>query len=48
MTIRICSSFLLLLICVANTMTAQETPDYKNPALTVEQRVADLLERMTL
>jgi beta-glucosidase len=36
----------LLAICVVHAQEAQ--PDYKNPALPIEQRVADLLKRMTL
>jgi beta-glucosidase len=32
----------------AHSSSAQEKPPYKNPALPVEQRVADLLSRMTL
>jgi beta-glucosidase len=31
-----------------NARSQKETPDYKNPRLSVEQRVADLLSRMTL
>jgi beta-glucosidase len=37
---------LLLAICVVRAQEAQ--PDYKNPALPIEHRVADLLKRMTL
>src|SRR5690242_18296084 len=37
------------LICVAATASrAQDVPAYRNPKLPVEQRVADLLSRMTL
>jgi beta-glucosidase len=37
------------LLCVASGAgQAQETPAYRNPKLPVEQRVADLLSRMTL
>src|SRR5688572_4707529 len=39
--------FLLFLCFVAQHSPAQE-PGYKNPQLPVEQRVADLLSRMTL
>jgi len=38
----------ITLFLIAKTMAAQETPDYKNPDLQVEQRVSDLLSRMTL
>jgi len=40
----------VLLICAAlcERAGAQEIPPYKNPKLSVEQRVADLLSRMTL
>src|SRR5204862_6700608 len=33
---------------VRNTPSQEKPPDYKNPRLPVEQRVADLLKRMTL
>jgi beta-glucosidase len=37
------------LLCFAgNVASGQETPPYRNPKLPVEQRVADLLSRMTL
>jgi len=41
----LCLGTLLLASTAALT---QETPDYKNPRLPIEQRVADLLSRMTL
>jgi beta-glucosidase len=41
----LCLGTLLLASMAAR---AQETPDYKNPRLPIEQRVADLLSRMTL
>src|SRR5580698_10540944 len=37
----------LLLFAVATGLKAQEAPAYKNPALPVQDRVADLLQRMT-
>ena len=39
---------LLTGLFLARSSGAQEKPPYKNPALQVEQRVADLLSRMTL
>src|SRR5215468_3255046 len=41
----ICSAFYLP---VAHMSAQDNRPDYKNPSLPVEQRVADLLSRMTL
>jgi len=38
----------VLLLVLTSFVFAQETPDYKNPKLPIEQRVADLLKRMTL
>jgi beta-xylosidase len=35
-------------LLLASTLAAQETPDYRNLKLPIEQRVADLLGRMTL
>lgn len=42
--------FLSLALCctMALRAAAQETPAYRNPSLPVEQRVGDLLPRMTL
>jgi beta-glucosidase len=41
--------FLILLLCLmATSITAQDTPAYKNPDLPVEDRVEDLLSQMTL
>ena len=40
---------LLLVICAfCSVALAQQVPPYRDPKLTVEQRVADLLSRMTL
>jgi beta-glucosidase len=38
----------VVLFALVTLTSAQETPAYKNPNLPVEQRVADLLKRMTL
>lgn len=48
-----CGLALLCMVCVvavpaARTQTGAGAPDYKNPRLPVERRVADLLGRMTL
>ena len=40
--------FPLICCCLAVSASPQETPPYRNPALPAEQRVADLLSRMTL
>jgi beta-glucosidase len=40
--------FLLILILLTTAVTAQEIPAYKNASLPVEDRVNDLLPRMTL
>jgi beta-glucosidase len=45
--VPLCLAFLTGLF-FAHSCRAQEKPPYKNPALLVEQRVADLLSRMTL
>src|SRR5258708_37189385 len=50
---RVFLTLALLIAVVASTSSdkarsQQQTPDYKNPRLSVEQRVADLLSRMTL
>src|SRR6266513_1330755 len=37
-----------LVVATSNTHSQQAAPDYKNPRLPVDQRVADLLSRMTL
>ena len=42
------TAFLLCVASGAGQAQAQETPAYRNPQLPVEQRVADLLSRMTL
>jgi len=39
---------MILLFLVAPAVAQEPTPDYKNPKLPIEQRVADLLKRMTL
>ena len=44
---RIVLNFALILMLGFSAL-AQDTPAYRNPALPVEQRVADLLSRMTL
>src|SRR5690349_473146 len=46
-TICVISVFLLLAV-IANTASTQSTPPYKNPNLPLEQRVDDLLSRLTL
>jgi len=38
----------LVIFLPINQLLAQEIPPYKNPELSVDERVADLLERMTL
>jgi len=45
---RIFTRFMILLFLVAPAVAQEPTPDYKNPKLPIEQRVADLLKRMTL
>ena len=40
--------FLLLLVFLENAFAQAPAPDYRNPNLPIEQRVADLLKRMTL
>lgn len=45
---RIFTRFMILLFLVAPAVAQESTPDYKNPKLPIEQRVADLLKRMTL
>jgi len=43
------SRYLFLVLVLVGTATAQAPlPDYRNPKLPIEQRVADLLKRMTL
>ena len=37
----------LVLLALATSLKAQDTPAYKNPELPVSDRVADLLQRMT-
>ena len=46
-TISVLSVFLLLAVLI-NTASTQSLPPYKNPNLPVEQRVNDLVSRMTL
>lgn len=41
-------SVLISLFLVASAAAQPAVPDYRNPALSIEQRVADLLQRMTL
>jgi beta-glucosidase len=51
---RICTgllnslSFLLFCFLPSNSVCAQGQPPYRNPGLPIEQRIADLMERMTL
>lgn len=40
--------FIILLFLIAPAAAQEPVPDYKNPKLPIEQRVADLLKRMTL
>jgi len=40
--------FFLLFAFLANALAQTAAPDYRNPNLPIEQRVADLLKRMTL
>src|SRR2546422_1469817 len=49
-TRRLCVTVVLVLLAVStsDTHSQQKAPDYKNPQLTADQRVADLLSRMTL
>src|SRR5215212_5961166 len=42
------SAFVLLAIVVVNTANTQSLPPYKNPNLPIEQRVDDLVSRLTL
>lgn len=44
----LCAAFALSLAAARGEGTQTEMPDYKNPSLPVERRVADLLGRMTL
>ena len=46
---RVKTALFFLIICGLPTGTfSQETPPYKNAKLPIEQRIADLLSRMTL
>jgi hypothetical protein len=47
---RICASIAIISILLIGTEIESQTqaPDYKNPNLPIERRVADLLSRMTL
>jgi beta-glucosidase len=49
-TRRLFTMLVLVSLAIGTTQTysQQEVPDYKNPRLPVDQRVADLLSRMTL
>ena len=38
----------LLVVCLGEAQSQQSNPPYKNPALTVDERVKDVLRRMTL
>ena len=40
--------FIVLFVCLASALGQTPPPDYRNPTLPLEQRVADLLKRMTL
>ena len=40
--------FVLLCAFLGNALAQTPAPDYRNPNLPIEQRVADLLKRMTL
>ncbi len=42
------NSLLVLLLLAVATSAQQSVPDYRSPSLPIEQRVADLLQRMTL
>jgi beta-glucosidase len=45
---RTFTRFMILLFLIAPAAAQEPVPEYKNPKLPVEQRVADLLKRMTL
>lgn len=45
---RTFTRFMILLFLIAPAAAQEPVPDYKNPKLPIEQRVADLLKRMTL
>jgi beta-glucosidase len=44
----LCAALMLAAVLAPASKTQDRTPDYKNPRLPVERRVADLLGRMTL
>ncbi|HYG79579.1 MAG TPA: glycoside hydrolase family 3 N-terminal domain-containing protein, partial [Pyrinomonadaceae bacterium] len=44
----LCAALMLAAVAAPASRTQERTPDYKNPRLPVERRVADLLGRMTL
>lgn len=44
----VCAAFISFWLPVARMNSQEQVPDYKNPSLPVERRVADLLSRMTL
>jgi beta-glucosidase len=45
---RLPRCFVILFLVLASAFAQESVPDYRNPKLPVEQRVADLLGRMTL
>jgi beta-glucosidase len=45
---RLLQTSLFCLLLAAGSTAQQSAPDYRNPTLPIEQRVADLLKRMTL
>ncbi len=45
---RLIGCFLIVFSLLTNAATQEPVPDYRNPNLPIEQRVADLLKRMTL
>jgi beta-glucosidase len=47
-TMRYLFGFIMLLAFLGNALAQTPPPDYRNPNLPIEQRVADLLKRMTL
>lgn len=48
MKIKLFSLVLFFVVCGGLSLTAQDTPPYQDPTLSIEARVADLLARMTL
>src|SRR5689334_17241513 len=47
-TLCVVAFSLVLLVATSSTHSQNGTPDYKNPSLSVDARVADLLKRMTI